>query len=125
MRTRLAAAAALALLALALGAAAPAQGSIVRGQIVDRTCYGPCYPDGEGRPFTGDAKVLARRAATGRRAGADAVERSRFSIRLPPGRYVVTVEIDDPCWNGDKATVRVQAGEHRRLRLEVANRCIL
>ena len=119
----------LVVVALVLFASAPAasqsEDSGVKGRILDVTCYGPCMVDGDDpRPYAGEARIVAKRASNGRRAGSDDVDASRFRIDLAPGRYRVRVKIDDPCWVEDSEEVKVTEDDFDRIRLEVGNGCI-
>jgi hypothetical protein len=119
------AAAALALALSAPGIGAAADHSGVKGRVFDATCFGPCDPaPGVHKPYAGEAKIVAKRISTGRRAGADAVQDGRFRIQLGPGDYRLRVKIDDPCWSDASRRVEVAVGEFRRVTFEVANICV-
>jgi hypothetical protein len=117
------------LVALAIAAASEAatasEPSGVKGRVIDVTCYGPCAPETyEGEPYSGEATIVARRLPEGGRAAAVTVDDSRFRTGLRPGRYLVKVKIEDPCWARDSKEIRVQRGAFEWARLKVSNECI-
>jgi hypothetical protein len=120
------AAALAALLSAPAGAASP---SGVKVRILDTTCYGPCVVDQTEFPlYDGEATVIVRKLATGPRVAAIAVYDGRARKRLAPGRYELEARIAEsrrPCWEGDTATVRVREARFARVRLRVANTCIV
>jgi hypothetical protein len=116
------------LVVLGLAAAAPAttasKGSGVKGRVVDATCYGPCVPGADPVPYSGKAEVVIRRLPRGGRVAELQVAESRYRKRLRPGRYLLEVEVEGRCWEGEAKRVRVHRGEFTRARLAVVNECI-
>jgi hypothetical protein len=125
--------AALALLLTVPGASSERLTSGVRGSVLDATCYGPCQIDQKPEPYTGpDAHVVIRalpeRSVVARRAP----KQGHFRVRLAPGLYKVRAYVQDStasrvmdCWQGEAKRVRVRKNRFRRVRLHVANVCIV
>jgi hypothetical protein len=110
---------------LAAAAPAAAEGrTALAGRVVDVTCYGPCTPESDPRPYTGPAEIVIR-ARDGDRVATVPTEDGRFRKRVAPGRYRVTVKIAGPCWEGERRLpARVARGEVERVRPAVENVCI-
>ncbi len=107
-------------------AAAGAADSGVKVRVVDVTCLGPCSPTASPpRTYGGEATIVVKRAASGRRVASEEVDDGRVRTGVRPGDYRVRVKIEDPCWSEDKKTVTVGPGEFVRVVLEVGNTCIL
>lgn len=125
----------IALVAVALGAlAVPAQVSAldtgIRGRVIDETCYGPCSPGTNPRPFAGEADIIVRSLPDREIVARVPVVESRFRVGLAPGSYRVRVipYPDEPqlnCWEGSRRRVRVDKGEVERIKLTVVNGCVL
>ncbi len=106
--------------------AVAADSGTLRGRVFDITCFGPCTTDPEQRPFMGEgAVVIARRVASGEVARRIPVEKSRFHAQLRPGRYELTVKLEEDYWESDSARVRIQPEEVARAELHVTNTLIL
>ena len=95
----------------------------IKGKIFDTTCYGPCIPDPEPRLFTAPATVVIDDRARGGRVKL-AVDDGRFRKRMRPGRYKVSLRIDDVCWQSDTDRVRVRGGRFKRVTLHASNVCV-
>lgn len=109
----------------AQSATASVQTGTARGQILNTTCPGPCSPDLEPTPYTGEATVVVRRVRSGEIVRRVAAKESRIRAELRPGRYELTVKIDDPSWESDTQRMRVDAGETVRVELHVNNAAVL
>jgi len=100
----------------------------VRGRIIDVTCYGPCAPGTNPRPFEGTADVVVTQRKTEQQIARVHVKGSRYSLIVPPGRYrIVAVpfpEQDSLCWEGYERRLHVVSGESERRRLKVENVCV-
>lgn len=100
----------------------------VDGRIIDVTCYGPCAPGTNPRPFEGHVDVVVTDRKTGQQVARVSVKGSRYSLIVPPGRYrIVAVplpEQDSNCWQGDPRRLHVVAGQSERRRLKVENVCV-
>jgi hypothetical protein len=100
----------------------------VRGRIIDQTCYGPCAPGTNPKPFEGKADVVVTHRVTGQQVARVSVEDSRYSLIVPPGRYdIVAVpypEQDSICWEGKSRRLHVRSGQPERRRLHVINVCV-
>ena len=97
----------------------------VRVRILDATCLGPCSPGTNPRPFEGTAEVVITRTRTDRRVASPLVTDGRLRKKLPPGRYSLVAQIEDPCWISQPNDVRVRPNRFARARLIVENGCIL
>lgn len=114
-------------LALAAGGTSnAAEPGTIEGTILDTTCFGPCVDGMEPVPYTGQARVVITRRPGGRRIDALAPEPDgSFEVRLSPGRYMVEVRIEDPCFEEDGRVLRVsRGGDIDRPELFVYNTCI-
>ncbi|MGV1047626.1 MAG: hypothetical protein ACOYD4_03755 [Solirubrobacterales bacterium] len=85
-------------------------------------CPGPPlvrYPpyEGEGLKITvrpaGESGVISRRDGHG----------GRYSVRLPPGTYVVHAWVALPCWAGQLHKVKVRPGRFTEPRFQVRDNC--
>ena len=100
----------------------------VSGRIIDITCYGPCAPGTNPKPFEGHADVVVTYLKTGQQVARISVKGSKYSLLVPPGRYrIVAVpfpEQDSNCWKGYPRRLHVIAGQSERRRLKVENVCV-
>ncbi len=100
----------------------------VSGRIIDITCYGPCAPGTNPRPFEGTADIVVTQRKTGEQVARISVKGSRYSILVPPGRYRIVAipypEQGSVCWVGHKRKLRVVSGQPERRRLKVENVCV-
>lgn len=117
-----------ALAAPAAAGPAPEYGAIT-GRVIDVTCFGPCVVGSHPRPFEGEADVVVSERRSGEPVARVAVEKSRYQLKVPAGRYrVVAVPYpmqDSTCWQGEPRRVTVDPGEVKRRRLQVENVCVL
>jgi hypothetical protein len=75
-------------------------------------------------PYTGEgAEVIVRRAGSEQVLTRKVPREGHFSLRLPPGRYVLRAHVALPCWEGERASVEVEAGHFAPLALEVFDPC--
>jgi hypothetical protein len=106
-------------------AAAGAADSGVKVRVVDVSCLGPCSPTASPpRTYGGEATIVVKRSASGRRVASEEVDDGRVREGLRPGDYRVRVKIEDPCWSEDAKPVTVTPGDFVRVVLEVGNTCI-
>lgn len=116
---------------LALTQAATAGASVLRGEVRDTTCYGPCIIDGPPPPLYGGDDAAVTIFARGELAVAIASQHAnggRFRFRLEPGRYLVRVRITSDRadqWSSDTSRFRVRRGETAQVTLAVANEAIV
>ena len=122
--------AALALATLpAVAAGGEPQKSGVEGRVFDITCYGPCHPDIDPRPFDGKAVVRVKSLPERKRVAEVPVDDSTFRVPLDSGLYRVRVvpypgHPEPDCWRGSRRRASVDPGEFTRVRLTVENVCI-
>jgi hypothetical protein len=101
-----------------------AEGSGIRGRVLDETCLGPCAPGTTTRLYSGEASVSVRRLPGTHRVATATVDEGRFRERLDPGRYRLRARIADPCWESRPTKIRVRAGKFKRATLRVRNDCV-
>jgi hypothetical protein len=103
----------------------------VEGQVLDATCYGPCYIPPKLPPFAGEAVVVVRELRSGRLFARVPVVKSLFRAYVPPGAYRVRVrpKIPEPgpfsCWQGSSRRVKVPVDRFAKTRLTVTNICVV
>jgi hypothetical protein len=100
----------------------------IKGVVLDTTCYGPCrYPPPPPPPYTGPGLTVAIRTVDGKLVARLHPKDGRFQVAEPPGTYRVRARVgtDPSCWRGEVKTVKVQWGTITRVRLHVANACIV
>lgn len=100
----------------------------VSGRIVDITCYGPCAPGTDPRPFGGEADVVVTDRRSGLEVARVPVTGPRYSVLVPPGRYRIVAlpypQMPTGCWQGMERRLHVVAGQAERRRLKVENVCV-
>ena len=100
----------------------------VSGRIIDITCYGPCAPGTNPKPFEGHADIVITYKKTGEQVARVSVKGSKYSVLAPPGRYRIVAipypEQDSNCWVGNPRRLHVISGQSERQRLKVENVCI-
>ena len=101
----------------------------IKGVVLDATCYGPCqYPPKPLPPYTGPDLIVTVRSPPDHRLVAKLHPKDgHFSVKVPLGTYRVRARIgnEPSCWRGETKKVQVVAGELARVRLHVANGCIV
>jgi hypothetical protein len=100
----------------------------IKGVVLNTTCYGPCrYPPPPPPPYTGPGLTVAIRTVDGKLVERLHPKDGRFQVAEPPGTYRVRARVgtDPSCWRGEVKTVKVQSGAITRVRLHVANACIV
>jgi hypothetical protein len=122
-----------ALVALFSGSATAADMAVLRGKVLNDTCYGPCVVDQQYPPYTGEGlRVGIREARSGNLVKVLHPTDGTFRASVPRGRYLVRASVvgqEGPgnynCWQGDSQTVRVPAGKTTAVELTVTNTCIV
>jgi hypothetical protein len=113
----------------ALPAAVAGEATGIRGVVLDATCYGPCrYPPQPLSPYTGPGLTVAVRSLADNELVAMLRSKDgRFAIRLGPGWYRLKARVgqEPSCWRGEARKAQVLSGEVARVRLRVANECIV
>lgn len=123
------------LLALGLGSGAAHAGEAsipegtITGRVIDITCFGPCAPGTDPRPFPGPADVVVSYPSSGQQVGRVPMgKHGRYTALAPPGRWEIRAvplpEQNSNCWRGYPRRVRVGAGEVKHRRLLVENVCV-
>jgi hypothetical protein len=124
MRRGLAAAAIAALVLTSAGAAPGSSTQRLFGGVRNVSCAGPCSVPPHPPLYVGAGlAVKADRIGTDRVVAVRRPDDGTFGMRVAPGRYRVSAEVDGRCWRGSHRRVRV-AGDPVHLRLTVANVCI-
>jgi hypothetical protein len=116
-----------------VGPASAGEQSGVRGVVLNTTCYGPCiYPPPPPPRYEGDdLRVVIRRLPSLELVVVLHPNEGRFGRRLPAGAYRLRPAAGKPgsfdgrCWEGQGQRVQVSAGEFTRVRLRIANTCIV
>lgn len=101
----------------------------IRGVVLDATCYGPCrYPPQPLSPYTGPGLTVAVRSLPDSQLVAKLhPTHGYFAVKLAPGWYRLKARVgpEPSCWRGEAKKVEVPSGELVRVRLRVANACVV
>lgn len=118
-----------AMLVAAAPAGAGAEPGGIGGRMFDVSCYGPCVPDQESRPYYGHNVNVIIRTLPERELVAILVPRKSYfgPLAVAPGLYRVRARFprDEYCWQGSRRRVKVDPGEIAHVRLHVQNACIV
>ena len=102
------------LCAPALAGTASIPEETVSGRIIDVTCFGPCAPGTNPKPFEGHADIVVTQKKTGDQVARVSVKGSKYSVLAPPGRYRIVAipfpEQDSNCWVGELAPAGCDCG---------------
>jgi hypothetical protein len=101
----------------------------IRGVVLDATCYGPCrYPPPPLSPYTGPGLTVVVRSLPDNQLVAKLHPvKGRFATKLAPGSYRLKARVgqEPSCWRGEARKVRVLSEQVTRVRLRVANACVV
>jgi hypothetical protein len=101
----------------------------IRGVVLDATCYGPCrYPPPQLPPYTGPGlMVMVRHLPDSHLVAKLHPDGGYFAVTLAPGWYRLKARVgqEPSCWWGEARKVEVVSGQLARVRLRVANTCIV
>jgi hypothetical protein len=101
----------------------------IRGVVLDATCYGPCrYPPPPLPPYSGPGlTVVVRHLPDNRLVAKLHPAGGYFAAKVAPGRYRLKARVGQQpsCWRGEARKVEVLSGQLARVRLRVANTCVV
>jgi hypothetical protein len=135
-RLRLLAAAIPVCLAVFPAAAHAGPRGVLKGEVLNTTCYGPCIADQQYPPYTGGGlRVAISEPRSGNLVRVLHPADGRFRLRLPAARYLVSASVNEQapapyaapygCWQADTESARVRASRVTTIELSVGNSCIV
>jgi hypothetical protein len=92
-------------------AAKAGEKGLIEGQVLDASCFDSCDAPTHPAGYRGEGRIVVTRVVSTRTVAIKNLKsRGRFRIRVSRGRYELTFQSDDPCFQDITKQLRVSAG---------------